>query len=261
MLRESKAASYDGSRLTTYITGNCLLLRPRYTESSLAMPVKIHTAMVKRSDTDSPSTLCSMSTRSLFGRTVHYMMTEHCRSEVALPIDEQCGFTSELSQSHERHVPCGSILHAFAFDHPPPYFCDSALWNASRRSQSIPRSMQDRRAYNQPQFWKTTLCICTKDHCRMFLLGSLAGQSIAPVPMSVGSGRHHLSSWITLADTLALGVVANIVEIIVDGIILDAKDVVSLVEPAMFTLTATTDIQSPSNHKIVPKVVHRPWEL
>ncbi|SJL03287.1 uncharacterized protein ARMOST_06640 [Armillaria ostoyae] len=186
--------------------------------------------MAKRSDTDSPSTLCSMSTRrSLFGRTVRYMMTENCRSEAALPIDDQCGFTSsELSQSHERHVPRGSILHAFAFDFPPPYYCDSALWNASH---SIPRSMQDRWVYNQPQFWKTTLCICTKDDYRGFLLGPLAGQSIAPVPMSVGSGKHHLSSRITLADTLALGVVTNIVEIIVDGIIPDAKDVVSLVEP------------------------------
>lgn len=70
------------------------------------------------------------------------------------------------------------------------------------------------------------------------------------------------SSGITLADTLALGVVTNIVKSIVDGIIPDAKDVVSLVEPAMFIPTATTDIQSPSNHKVVLKVVqlHRPWE-
>lgn len=202
-----------------------------------------------------------MSARSLFGKTVHYMMTEHCRSEVALPTDDQCGSTSsELSQSHERHVPRGPILHAFAFDLPPPYYCDSALWNASHRSHSIPRSMQDRRVHNQPQFWKTTLCICTKDHYRGSLFGSLAGQSIIPVPTSVGSGKHLHSSRITLADTLTLGVVTNIVEVIVDGIIPDAKDAVSLVEPAMFTPTATTDIQSPSNHKIVPKVaLHRPW--
>ncbi|KAK0203146.1 hypothetical protein DFS33DRAFT_963500 [Desarmillaria ectypa] len=63
-----------------------------------------------------------------------------------------------------------------------------------------------------------------------------------------------------LDDTLAL-VVTDTVNAIVDAVILDPKDeVVSLVEPAAFTPTATVVIQSPQTAKLLPRLckLHRP---